>query len=237
VKSELQPAFVFFHVGMDIAEPSMLVASILLSNPSASITQCSDHETPAVAGITNLVRLEGNSDRLMTFRINAFSALHLDKPAIYLDTDMIVLSELSPEALSGGKEALLCQREFGLDLFHTGSMRDVSFPEHKGRPMAEVYPYLACATVTKDYTVWADLHNILNTLDNRFHIWYGDQEAMRLWVDRNSQNRDIGILPESKFACLPEEKEHLAGASILHFKGAARKSLMRELFLSLAHSQ
>jgi len=35
--------------------------------------------------------------------------------------------------------------------------------------MAKVYPYLAFATVTKDYTVWVDLRNILNNLDSRFH--------------------------------------------------------------------
>jgi len=60
---------------------------------------------------------------------------------------------------------------------------------------------------------------------------------MRLWVDGNPLNRDIGILPQSRFACSPEEKEHLADARVLHFKGAARKSLMGMLFLAVKFSQ
>lgn len=226
----MKDTFVFFHVGIDVKEPTMLVSSIAKSNPDADIIQCSDLETPAIEGVTRLFRLEGNSNHLMTFRIRAFSELQLQQPAIYLDTDMIVTKQLKPAFLLGDKAVLLCKREFGQDLYHTGSMRGVSFPEHKGRLLGEVYPYLACASITRDYTLWSDLHGVLGALDSRFHIWYGDQEAMRYWVDTKASDELVGFLPESKFACLPEESDYVANAFILHFKGAARKSLMREAF-------
>jgi hypothetical protein len=204
----MKERFVFFHVGEDLSLPRMLVKSIHTSNPGAEVIQCTDLITPKVDGVYRCHRIDGNRDNLMTFRLAAFSALQLDQTAIYLDTDML--------------------REFDRESPHGGSLRGVHFPEHQNRPLGEVYPYLACATIARNSNIWGDLLEILHTLDDRFQRWYGDQEAMKIWADR--QDKDIAGLPESRFACLPEQYEHIKQALILHFKGTSRKEAMITFF-------
>ncbi len=209
----------------------MLVQSIRKSNVSAEIIQCSDFSAPAIEGVSRLERFEGRPDRLMTFRLDAFAKLGLESPAIYLDTDMLVQRPLDPARLLAGREVLLCRRDFDTASLHSGSQRGVEFPEHRGRPLGEVYPYLACATITRDARFWSELVGIIESLDERFHRWYGDQEAMRLWSEKIHSETSIGLLPEMEFGCLPERSAELnSRASILHFKGAKRKPLMKEFY-------
>jgi hypothetical protein len=221
----MKPTFVFFHVGCDAETPRMLVESIRRANPDAEIIQCTDVSTDAIPGVTNLQRFDGNAENLMIFRLSAFARLNLRHPAIYMDTDMLVLSRLDPAALLSNESVLLCERTFDRNLPHSGKQRGVEFPEHRGRALGEVYPYLACFTVTRTADFWHQLLAIIESLDPRFHRWYGDQEAMRIWVDRASES-SRSFLFESEFACLPERTEHLDSARVLHFKGSSRKSLM-----------
>jgi hypothetical protein len=228
----MRPVFVFFHIGSDLSTPEMLVRSIRYTNPEAEIIQCSDSMTDKINGVNRVHRIEGDANNLMTFRLAGFAGLNLDQAAIYLDTDMLVVREVDPAALLGECRVRLCRRDFGRDALHSGSQRGVQFPEHHQRPLGEVYPYVACATVTRDANFWKELLSIMDTLDGRFHRWYGDQEAMRIWVDSQSI-ASHGFLPEAQFACLPEETAHLASASILHFKGFSRKPAMQSFFNSL----
>ena len=207
----------------------MLVHSIVRTNPDAEIIQCTDAETAAIPGTSRVVRTEGNPANLMTYRIAAFAALQLRYPALYLDTDMLVLDSIDPTALLGTKEVLFCRRDFDCDSLHSGSQRGVEFPEHRGRPLGVVYPYVACATISKSFEFWTSLRSIIESLDERFHRWYGDQEAMRIWVENDSHDRH-GFLPESDFACLPERQDHLQAATILHFKGHLRKPMMSRFY-------
>jgi hypothetical protein len=228
----MRPIFVFFHVGSDLATPEMLVRSIRHTNPGAEIIQCSDLITGKINGVDRVHRIDGDANNLMTFRLAGFASLNLDHAAIYLDTDMLVVRGLDPAALLADCRVRLCRRDFGRDSRHSGSQRGVQFPEHHQRPLGEVYPYVACATVTQDADFWKELLAIIDTLDARFHRWYGDQEAMRIWVESQSV-ASHGVLPETQFACLPEETGYLESASILHFKGFNRKPAMQSFFNSL----
>ena len=221
--------FVFFHVGPDTDQPSMLVRSIQRTNPGALIIQCSDAATAKIDGVTQIERSAGNPQNLMTDRLSAFATLGLSKPALYLDTDMLVLQPIDPEALLGEREVMMCRRDFDCSLPHSGAMRGVEFPEHRGRPLGEVYPYVACATISRNADFWASLLDIIHTLDERFHRWYGDQEAMRIWAERHDDDT-LGKLPEAEYGCLPEKSESLKTARIVHFKGHARKPVMAQTF-------
>jgi len=108
-----RPQFVYLHVGNDISFPTLLVRSIRVSNKDAVIYQCSDLDSPAIAGVDHISRVSGNAKNLMTFRLQAFSELNLTAPAIYLDTDMLVVAPLDVKDLLGGNDVALCQREFG----------------------------------------------------------------------------------------------------------------------------
>ncbi len=229
----MDPTFVFFHAGADSEVPSMLVDSIRRSNVTATVIQCSDLTSPVVSGVTRVERFDGNPANLMTYRLSAFSRLALNTPAIYLDTDMLVQRTVDPAVLLGDRDVLLCRRDFDRDLFHSGSQRGVHFPEHRGKPLGEVYPYLACATITRDSSFWSELLLVIGSLDERFHRWYGDQEAMRRWVE-TSDLLNVGFLPETDFACLPDRSHDLSKAAhILHFKGGQRKALMKRDYQNL----
>jgi hypothetical protein len=221
--------FVFFHVGPDIEQAEMLVRSIRATNPECAIIQCSSEDTPEIQGVTRVSRSQGDPNNLMTYRLFAFASLGLTHPAIYLDTDMLVLAAIAPDGLLGEFDVALCRRDFDRELLHSGSQRGVDFPEHRHRPLGEVYPFVACATVTRSFDFWKRLTEILEDLDSRFHRWYGDQEAMRLWVEKESAGR-FSVLPETVFGCLPEKVSSLDGIKVLHFKGHARKPLMPKMF-------
>jgi hypothetical protein len=222
---ERPDTFVFFHVGDDITIPSMLAKSIRWSNPDSVIVFCTDKKTPNIAGVSRRVEIDGDRSKLMTYRLEAFAKCGVAGAAIYLDTDMLVLRQIHPRAILGNQKIAMCQRNFSRDAGFNGNFRNLDFREYHGRPLGEVYPYVACCTITKTPAIWADLEAILRTLNPKFHLWYGDQEALRIYAERQPQS--IVPLPERIYGCLPEANEHVSTAAILHFKGPARKPFMK----------
>jgi hypothetical protein len=218
-------AFVFYHAGSNLNEPKMLVQSIRRVDPEASVIQCSDEVTEEVPGVSKVSRFASDPKNLMTARLEAFANLGLDCPAMYLDTDMLMIGLVDPNSILESHDVMLCRRVFDCDARHSGSQRGIEYPEHAGRPLGEVYPYLACATVTSDARFWVELTDEIDTLDSRFHRWYGDQEAMRIWAEKRGSSR-FGCLPESVYACLPEHAKFVGDEKLLHFKGHWRKASM-----------
>jgi hypothetical protein len=217
--------FVFYHAGSNTAEPRMLVESILAVDSQATIIQCSDLLTQRIHGVTRVARFASDPENLMTARIQAFANLNLQFPALYLDTDMLMIGQCDLQSLSSTCDVLLCERNFDVDVPHSGEQRGIKYPEHAGRPLGEIYPYLACATVTRNSRFWAELVAEMDVLDSRFHRWYGDQEAMRIWVEKRGRT-SVGLLPEAVYACLPDKAKYTGQEKILHFKGYKRKALM-----------
>lgn len=163
----------------------------------------------------------------MTFRLKSFAEIGLQTPALYLDTDMLVVQPIDPAALLGDCDVAVCGREYGrMSPFNTSlSFGGLDLSEYSGKTLGEVYPYLACTTATRDNAFWRDCLDNLNELDAKFHIWYGDQEAMRNVLD--SGRYRFLTLSESVFGYLPGEKPDTSSPSkIYHFKGQARKNLM-----------
>src|SRR4051794_26051768 len=105
--------FVYLHVGNDISFPTLLVRSIRASNKNAVIYQCSDANSSAAAGIDHIFRLTGDASKLIAFRAQAYAELNLKKPAIYLDTDMLVVSPLDVSGIVKDCDVALCLRQFG----------------------------------------------------------------------------------------------------------------------------
>lgn len=228
VGSSGSETFVFFHVGQDVRLPTMLTHSIRKTNRNAQIIQCSDRETQKVDGVDAIHRDNVNPSSLMTARLQGFSNLRLVEPAIYLDTDMLVLKAIRVRELLCGRRVSFCARSFNTSGAFIGNQRGIDFTEYEGRPLGEVYPYVACSTVTESYTVWEELLAVLIRLDPKYAIWYGDQEAMKIWC--RSRSGQFSTHTEAEYGCLPEEKSHLPSCKIVHFKGQARKSLMTRLY-------
>lgn len=223
----MKPAFVFLHVGSDVDFPALLVKSLRALHGDAEIIQCSDRDTAAVAGVDGVKRLAGAATDLMTFRLASFAALDRREPALYLDTDMLCVQPLDPAALLGTCEVAVCSREFNrADVINT-RFKGLDLGEYRGKTFGEVYPYVACTTVSAGGSFWADCLANLSALHPKFHYWYGDQEAIRNVVHAGAYK--VALLPESVFGCLPERAGGVSPPPrLLHFKGPGRKSMMVE---------
>lgn len=220
--------YVFFHVGEDCWQPQLLVRSINACDPSAEVIQVSDEVTPSIPGIARRHTLRVDRYELMSMRLDGFAGLKLGYPAIYLDTDMILLHHCDSKQIIGDKEIVMCRRSFNKESIFNHSFRGMNLSEYKGMKLDDVYPYLACATVTQSSDVWESLAAILEGLDPKYRVWYGDQEALKIFKTRRPLS--CGSFLENTYGCIPENLTEYPSARIVHFKGAARKIQMQEFF-------
>lgn len=209
-------AFVFFHVGDDLTQPTRLVRSLNKSNPDAEIIMATDPDTPKLEGVTHRIEIIGDRSKIMLMRLAGFAAVQAQKPALYLDTDMEVLEKIDVEELLGNKEAMLCRRSFQRDALFNVNLRGMDFTEYKGMILDQVYPYLACATITRTWEPWGVMVKMMDFINPKFHLWYGDQEALRLYA----KTEEVGELKEQEYACLPEYISH--DVKIVHYKGGRK---------------
>lgn len=219
--------FVFLHLGTDPSLPTSLVRSIRRHISDAYIIQCTDSVSIAISGVDKVARLNIDSSKIMLARLQAFSGLGLDKPALYLDTDMLMLRPFDPAALlSNGATTAVCRRSFQRDVLFNHRMRGLDFSEYEGKTLDQVFPIIACATVTANPEFWEDCLYALEIMDEKYHIWYGDQEAMKVVAE--SPNHHISHIPEKLYGCLPEIIDPSIDPFLLHFKGPKRKALFGE---------
>ena len=218
-------SFVFLHVGEDISAPALLVSSIRRQTPDAQIIQCSDGATQEVPGVSAVHRETGDTGNLMSFRLAAFAALGLDRPAAYVDTDMLFVRPVDPVRVLGDTDVAVCDRSFGRDDVINTAFRGMDLTEYANRTFGEIYPYIACFTVTRGPAFWQACHEELLRLPEKFRFWYGDQEAIRNVADGGAFR--VKKLPESICGCLPDRLAEISGAPrVLHFKGPQRKQPM-----------
>ncbi len=209
----------FLNVGGDTRQAELLCRSVKISNPTAKLTHITDNVSPDVSGVDDVVRHEEKADNLMYFRTLVFSKLPIDNPTYFLDTDMLVMKEL-PELDGVG----FCVREFQRSTTFNHLFRGLDLSEHKGQTLGDVYPIIGCTTFSNERSVWSEVHTIYEQLPLKYRTWYGDQEALKRYVERYT---DYIPLYESEFACLPDfYPENRNKAKIVHFKGSSRKSIM-----------
>jgi tetratricopeptide (TPR) repeat protein len=227
LRDPLYNHFAFFHVGDNISQPQKMVKSLLRHNPDAYITMYTDEDTPDVMGITRRVENEVNREELCYYRVKAYAESYASSihPVMYLDTDMLVQDKIVvKDLLEPSRVATFLERTFDRDVGFNIHQRGVEYTEHAGKTMCQTYPYIACTVVTRGNQIWKSLLEIYDGLDYRYKRWYGDQEAMRIYVEKYPER--IATIPESVYGCLPERRGD--DAKILHFKGAARKKLFED---------
>jgi hypothetical protein len=214
--------FVFFHIG-DTFHPTLLTKSIKKFNPDSKIFYITDKKNKNIQGVTNTIRIDCNSDDLMTSRLLGFSELKLNTPAIYIDSDVLITKNI-PNELFNQNEVYLCKRSFMIDSIINTSFKNMDLSEYKNKTLGEVYPFIACFTYATNYKFWEECYNILINLNKKFHYWYGDQEALRIINDQ--KKFDIGYLNENLICSTPEMLNDTSKVYSIHFKGPDRKKLM-----------
>ena len=147
----------------------------------------------------------------------------MNKPAVYIDTNILIIQPITLD-LFIEHDAYLCLRSHQKEGLIDPAFRGLDLSEYAGKTFGEIYPFLACFTYTKNYNFWEDCLEILNSLDKKFHFWYGDQEALRIISD--SKKYDMGYIDESVICTLPEFATKQEASYSVHFKGEERKKLM-----------
>jgi hypothetical protein len=211
--------FVFFHIGEDTTQPARLIDSIEKTNPGARIIMLTDTVTPALQGAERR-EFDVACGSLMTERLRAYTELGLQEPAIYLDTDMVVRGFVNLPAILGDKKYAFCNRSFDRMIPFNGQQRGLDFSEHHDRPMGLVYPYLACFIAARTGADLSPLYDRCRALDVKYQQWYGDQEALREFVNTLKVS-EFNLIDEAVIACLPE---YIGNSSplIVHYKGARK---------------
>jgi len=216
IATKERPTIVFFHVGDDVSLPQQMVSSIRECMPNADIIMCTDETTPIPDEVDSVHVGKYDRSKIMLSRLRAFAELCLNKPAMYVDSDMVFRAPVDPKAMLGDKDILMCRRSFNRDALFNPNQRGLDFSEYTGKTLDEVYPYLACVTVTKNFEPWAKMADMLRLfIAEKFQIWYGDQEAMKYF----STLGNSAFIDEWEYACLPEHLDYNMTAKIIHFKG------------------
>lgn len=212
--------FVFMHIGKDISVPQKMVKSLLRHNPNANIIMLTDKDTPDVMGITERCEYDLDPNEMTFSRVKAFALRNLDEPALYIDTDMIFVDRVVVEECLGEAEIVMCRREFQREAIFNIEQRGIRFDEYKDMTIDQVYPFVACATATKNGAPWIEMRAMLDGINKKYRKWYGDQEVLKRYANKHS----CGVLLESIYGCLPEFME-VHDAKIIHYKGPSRKQL------------
>jgi hypothetical protein len=210
--------FVFMHIGNDISAPQKMVKSLLRYNPNANVIMLTNKDTPDVMGVTERCEYDLNPNEMTYSRIKAFALRNLEEPALYVDTDMIFVGRVVVDECLGDAEVVMCRREFQREAIFNIEQRGIRFDEYKDMTIDEVYPFIACATATKNGAPWQIMLEMFDKIDPKFRKWYGDQEVLKLYAESEADT-----MPESIYGCLPEHKHD--GAKIIHYKGPSRKQL------------
>lgn len=214
--------FVFFHVGADISFPSKMVQSLKAVMPDAELIMCTDEATPKVEGVSRTFISKGKYDQLMYWRTAAFANLRLNKPAMYIDTDMIFVLPVDPATILAERDIVMCRRFFNRDAPYNGQQSDGLFKEFNGMPLAALWPYLGCATITSNYHSWKCLAILMSLMSDKFKTWYGDQEALKIYSYMVLPEK-FGEMEELDYACLPDLCPEGYVPRIMHYKGERRK--------------
>lgn len=214
--------FVFFHVGADISFPNKMVASLRAVMPDAEVIMCTDDTTPSVEGVNEYRYSKGDPSRIMYWRTRAFAEARLTQPAMYIDTDMLFVLPVNPAAILGEREIVLCRRSFDREMGFNGDQRGGIFKKYHNIPLGTLYPYLGCATVTKNYHAWKGMAILMGMMDEALKSWYGDQEALKVY-SHILYPELVGEMEEKEYACLPDRLVDGDIPRIFHYKGGARK--------------
>lgn len=213
--------FIFFHVG-DITLPSLLVKTIRKFNPDSKIHFLTDKITNDVNDVDEIFRLNLDRNYLMTARLEAYSKYQLIDPAIYIDSDMLLLRPIFINMFSD-KDVYLCKRESNCNNKFNHNFNGLDFSDFEGMTLGQVYPFLACFVYTKNYKFWEDCYSRILNLDEKFKVWYGDQEVLREIY--KSREYTFGIINENLISALPEHSDP-DKTFFAHFKSKHLKDFM-----------
>jgi hypothetical protein len=228
----------FFWIGPDVTIPTLLVRSIRAAfGANFNVHQLSDRETPRVEGVTTHKQLK-LSRYIMVARLEAYAALQIREPTLFLDADMLVLRAFDLPPLAEMEVGVTARGE--RDTYRIPERDWAEFPEFAEKDSAQVMPYIFSFVYVRSSIVFLRQLNALRRLPKRFQRWYGDQVTLKSELEaagRFTVRRfDIDLYNRSVRSRWEFEEVRAApeGVRITHFKGPDSKAAMHESAAILA---
>jgi len=222
----------FFWVGQDVTIPTLLVRSIRTAfGPHFNVFQLSDRDTPGVEGVTSQKKLK-LSPHIMVARLEAYAALSVKEPTLFLDADMLVLHPFDLPPLAENEVGITVRGE--RDTIRFSKREWAEFPEFTNKDSAQMMPYIYSFVYVRSPILFLRQLNALRKLPKRFHRWYGDQMTLKSELDTpgrfvirtfdvNVYNRTVRSRWEFE-----EIRSSPDAVCVAHFKGPDGKQAMHE---------
>lgn len=222
----------FFWIGQDVTIPTLLVRSIRAAfGADFKVHQLSDRDTPRVEGVTIHKQLK-LSRYIMVARLEAYAALQVREPTLFLDADMLVLRAFDLPPLGEMEIGVTARGE--RDTYRIPERDWAEFPEFAQKDSAQVMPYIFSFVYVRSTVVFLRQLNALRRLPKRFHRWYGDQVTLKSELEAPGRftvrHFDIDRYNRSVRSRWEFEEVRAApeGVCIAHFKGPDSKAAMHE---------
>jgi len=221
----------FFWVGSDNEIPTFLVNSInLIYKKKVKIFHLTNHTTRKINGTTKTIRLS-LSDNLMVARLQAYKNFpYNNKLTFFCDADSLFVQKLNLFELS--EDIYLIKRSENFLMNHNWPEL---YPEFKNKYSIEIMPYLFGGMALKDgKKFFSEILKICFDLPQRFHRWYGDQYALRIFIEKNKPK--FNLLPANTHLkivrqILTEKDFHIIfnnRVKMITFKGLQAKKFINE---------
>ena len=221
----------FFWVGSDNEIPTFLVNSInLVYKKKVKIFHLTNYTTRKVNGTTKTIRLN-LSENLMVARLQAYKNFpYNNNLTFFCDADSLFTQKLNLFELS--ENIYLIKRSENFLMNHNWPEL---YPEFVNKHSIEIMPYLFGGMALRDgKKFFSEILKICFDLPTRFHRWYGDQYALKIFIEKNKPKFDLlptsthlkivrQIVTEKDFYVLFEDK-----VKMITFKGPHTKKFINE---------
>ena len=221
----------FFWVGSDNEIPTFLVNSInLVYEKKVKIFHLTNYTTRKVNGTTKTIRLN-LSENLMVARLQAYKNFpYNNKLTFFCDADSLFIQKLNLFELP--ENIYLIKRSENFLMNHNWPEL---YPEFIDKHSIEIMPYLFGGMALRDgKKFFSEILKICFDLPTRFHRWYGDQYALKIFIEKIKPKFDLlptsthlkivrQIVTEKDFYVLFEDK-----VKMITFKGPHTKKFINE---------
>ena len=221
----------FFWVGSDIEIPTFLVNSInLVYKKKVKVFHLTNYTTRKINGTTKTIRLN-LSENLMVARLQAYKNFpYNNKLTFFCDADSLFIQKLNLFELP--ENIYLIKRSENFLMNHNWPEL---YPEFIDKHSIEIMPYLFGGMALRDgKKFFSEILKICFDLPPRFHRWYGDQYALKIFIEKIKPKFDLlptsthlkivrQIVTEKDFYVLFGDK-----VKMITFKGPHTKNFINE---------
>jgi hypothetical protein len=221
----------FFWVGSDIEIPTFLVNSInLVYKKKVKVFHLTNYTTRKINGTTKTIRLN-LSENLMVARLQAYKNFpYNNKLTFFCDADSLFIQKLDLFELP--ENIYLIKRSENFLMNHNWPEL---YPEFIDKHSIEIMPYLFGGMALRDgKKFFSEILKICFDLPPRFHRWYGDQYALKIFIEKIKPKFDLlptsthlkivrQIVTEKDFYVLFGDK-----VKMITFKGPHTKKFINE---------